>query len=288
MFRPISNIGKCTCDSLCDSGAMCVSPYRKIYWSNCVHQIIEYNLTTKTWRAIHQHDSRIRDLFWFREHLYFIGYPYDKFCIDILTSCRYIESADDDTITHWWYDENWGVHAEAQSYFHRAQSCNDVLTFNGESFVRDKGYPFFTRHLVRHLDGTPVYDNGQTWQVIYGQTTTDTERVLYVTDNTWPVETTEFLPLVSILIRISLDISNKPTVTVLTKETFDPMCINSSTGEIYIVDNKDNTFTLCVYEYPVKSLIDLCIDVISLSPTLRQAIPLLPVDLRMQERLVRI
>ena len=100
--------------------------------------------------------------------------------------------------------------------------------------------------------------------------------ILYVVDNTWPSETTEFLHLVSILIRISLDISNKPTVTVLTKETFDPMRINSSTGEIYIVDNKDNTFTLCVYEYPVKSLIDLCIDVISLSPILRQGIPLLP------------
>lgn len=279
MYRPISNLGKCACDSLCDSGAMCVSPYRKIYWSNCVHQIIEYDLTTKTWRSIHQHDNRIRYLFWFRDHLYFIGYPYDKFCIDIGVSWRYIETADEGMIIHWWYDENWGVHAVDKSYS-RVGWSPETLKFNGESFVKDLEYPFITNSLIEYTDGTPVYDNGQTWQVVHGQRMTDIENILYVVDNTWPKETTEFLHLVSILIRISLDISNKPTVTVLTKETFNPMRINSSTGEIYIVDNKDNTFTLCVYEYPVKSLIDLCIDVISLSPILRQGIPLLPADLR--------
>ena len=304
MFRPIGNIGKCVGDvDFCGHmGPMCASPHRHIYWANCVNQIVEYNLTTKTWRVIHQHPTEIWFLFWYQDHLYFIVGSLIKYRIDNLgsggdISCQLIPHSDTEAQSHsperssgervracasaegpiyrWWYDENWDVYAEGHHH--------KILKFNGESFIVDTEYPFLLGKdmttMIMYPDETRIYDHQQSYQNIVGQRTTDAGMFLYVEDVTYR-NAEGSVPGDTILNRVFLCSGKMPEVKVLTNEIFSSRCINPSTGEIYVIDEKARNFTLHIYEYPLKSLLDLCIDVISLSPTLRQGIPLLPIDLR--------
>ena len=315
MFRPIGNIGKCVggVDFCGHMGPMCISPHHCIYWANCVHQIVEYNLATKTWRVIHQNPIEIWFLFWYQDHLYFIVNGRDKYRIDNLKSdgdisCQLIPRSDAEAPSHsselrsgewvracasaegpihrWWYDENWGVHAEG--YYHK------ILKFNGESFIAGSG--LFPQSIalgnktelllgtgmttmIMYLDGTPIYDCKQSYQNIVGQRTTDTGLFLYIEDVTYQ-DNEGNMPGTTVLNRVFLRSGEPPEVKMLTNEIFLSRCINPVTGEIYVIDENARNFTLCVYEYPLKSLLDLCVDVITKSPTLRQDIPLLPRDLQ--------
>lgn len=164
------------------------------------------------------------------------------------------------------------------------ESCN--LTVN--SLLPETEYPFLKgkdmKGLVMHLDDTPIYDHGQSFQTIIGQRTTNTETVLYLEDVTWGNDEDEKYEEFA-LIQISMRNGSNPKIKMLIKEflssrcVYPSRCVNPSTGEIYVVDEKLCTFTLYVYEYPPKSLIDLCVDVIS-----RKKLPILILPEELRER----
>ena len=59
-------------------------------------------------------------------------------------------------------------------------------------------------------------------------------------------------------------------------------CVDPVSGEIYAIEHREGQASLYVYIYPLKTLMNLCVDVIAKSPLLCQTVPLLPGDLRVR------
>ena len=271
MFRRVIDIWKCIAsDAHCGYfGPMCSAPPRIIYWGNCHKDIITYNFDTNILRNLYRHTTYIRHLFWYRDNLYFIDDQSDIYRVENTSALRVgILQLNEHHIISCWNDENWNAYA---------QNSTTILRFNGENFEID---PLGSIRLSKEK-GTLV-SLGDTIATIstsehesshiVGQFQQGNKCVLYTEAYDWGVMKT-------FLTKRTFD-NNRESTQIILDESFPSRCLNPITEEIYVINEYVGQYYLSIYEYPLKSLLDLCINVIKRDNGLSFEITRLPEELR--------
>ena len=276
MFRRVVDIWKCLAsEAHCGYfGPMCVAPPRVIYWANCHKDIITYNFDTNILKNLYQHSTYIQHLFWYHHHLYFIDDNKSIHRLDDPTSVVRIGTfhVDVRTIGSCWTDNNWNVYI---------QNDRKIYQFNGESFITsENGLLKISEeeNILIRLDDTIITVPTPTgtkkgFSHIMGHRYTGDTIILYTEDYIWD-------EIGSFIIRKTHSRKHTSKQIILTSEIFPSRCLNPTNGEIYVIDEYIGQYYISIYEYPLRSLLDLCIEVIMREETLRLQIVKLPEDLR--------
>ena len=313
MFHRIADLWQCDHHVNC-SGKMCISPERIIYFTDCSHNIYSYDLKTKVSQKlrpispnrvrgngsepalaqkIYTYGRAIDYIFWadlrMQDQSLYIGevpdelyrlYQKDGWILEHVT--QYGPSYRGPYYIY--TDEHWNVFRQSGSIcsFHLFDNNRPLLPFL--ALEKDEFPLYVTRssygHALKYVDPhrqewhlypmTPYKDS---FQCILGRR----DNIFYVVHTTM-AETRS-------LARLTLPNNEQKEIKREILSTNLPVttCVDSLRGEIYAIDRSASGLSsLYVYIYPLKSLLDQCIGVIAKSPALRQAIPLLPEDLRVR------
>lgn len=274
MFRRVADIWKCIAlDAHCGYfGPMCSAPPRIIYWGNCHKDIITYDFDTNVLKSLYRHVAYIQHLFWYQRHLYFIDDQGNIYRMDDTYIFRVgVLQLDKGPLISCWNDEDWNVYA---------QNSTTIFRFNGEGFNVDTLGPIRLsedKNILVSFENSVITISLSDPETlipphIIGKSQRENSLILYT-------ETYDWNKMKTFLTKRILNNGRESTHIILT-EAFPSRCLNLITEEIYVIDEHVGQYYLSIYEYPLKSLLDLCIDVIKREKELRLEVVNLPEELR--------